>query len=300
MDDRLTRLAELASAFHGVVSLEQIRGEGIPRSTANRWVSTGRLVRLGPRSFTLPGTPPTWHRELAARSCDLGPHAAVAGRSAARLHRLDGFDDVATAEFLLPVEHRRCRAGPGVHVTTRPVPATDMTRIDGLPCLRPERLILDARLFCFTRSELERAIDDAVRRRLVSVERLRRRSADHPFRLLAAALGDAGVESQLERRFLVLVRRSGLPPPVPQVVHRDDERRVVARVDFLFPPDLVVELAGHRAHSSREHQQRDEERRTDLTVAGRRVITFTWNDVDGRPGWVVDRLTKALRPAAAA
>ena len=224
----------------------------------------------------------------------------MAGRSAARLHGLDGFHAVVTAEFLLPIEHRVHRPPLDVHVTTRrPTPA-ERCRVDGLPCLRPERLILDARLFGFTRSELERAIDDAVRRRLVSVERLRRRSADHPSRLLAAALGDAGVESHLERRFLVLLRRSGLPRPLPQVVHRDDERRVVARVDFLFPPDLVVELAGHRAHSSREHQQRDEQRRTDLTVAGRRVITFTYDDVDGRPAWVVDRLTRALRPAAAA
>ncbi len=70
--------------------------------------------------------------------------------------------------------------------------------------------------------------------------------------------------------------------------------RLVARVDALFGDDLVIEVAGHGTHSTRSQRQRDEQRRTELTLAGRRVITFTYDDVMDRPDWVVAQLRLAL------
>ncbi|MCU1398758.1 MAG: Protein of unknown function (DUF559)/Domain of unknown function [Acidimicrobiales bacterium] len=87
--------------------------------------------------------------------------------------------------------------------------------------------------------------------------------------------------------------RSGLPRPELQVSWRAGTR-TVARVDAFFPGDLVVELAGHGTHSCRAQLQRDEQRRTELTLRGFRVITFTYNDVRDRPSWVIARLRDAL------
>jgi very-short-patch-repair endonuclease len=73
----------------------------------------------------------------------------------------------------------------------------------------------------------------------------------------------------------------------------------VARVDFAWPPGpLIVEVNGHRTHSTREQLQADEQRRTELTLLGLRVVAFMYDDVIGRPDWVVSRLRLLLTLAA--
>ena len=73
----------------------------------------------------------------------------------------------------------------------------------------------------------------------------------------------------LERQFLRLVNRSGLPMPKPQVVHARDGQ-FVARVDFLFPdPGVVVEVSGGRGHSSAADRAKDARRRNELQDMGR-------------------------------
>ncbi len=103
----------------------------------------------------------------------------------------------------------------------------------------------------------------------------------------------------MERWFLGIVRRAGLPQPQLQKIFRDTQR-TIARVDAFFPNDLIVELAGHGTHSSREARQRDEQRRTELTLRGNRVITFTHEDVRDRPAWITSQLVKAVRVSSAA
>ncbi len=56
---------------------------------------------------------------------------------------------------------------------------------------------------------------------------------------------------------------------------------------------------GHATHSSRRRVQADAQRHTELTLAGRRVLSFTYADVVGRPEWVLGRLVEArVTPAA--
>jgi very-short-patch-repair endonuclease len=61
----------------------------------------------------------------------------------------------------------------------------------------------------------------------------------------------------------------------------------------------VVELAGHGTHSSRRQRQVDEQRRTELTILGNTVVTFTHDDVRDRPNWVADRLIEVVARLAA-
>jgi len=74
----------------------------------------------------------------------------------------------------------------------------------------------------------------------------------------------------------------------------------VARVDAFFPGGLIVEVAGHGTHSNRRDIQRDEQRRTELTLRGYRVITFTYDDIRDRPDWVIARLLEAIALTATA
>jgi very-short-patch-repair endonuclease len=147
-----------------------------------------------------------------------------------------------------------------------------------------------------TEAELKRAVDSAIRDGGTSETFLRRRLAAlrgpgrHGARLLDEVIDGAGGHSFLERRFLELVRQAGLPKPQSQVIFRRDGRHV-ARVDFAWAPGpLIVEVNGHRTHSTREQLQVDEQRRTELTLLGFRVVAFTYDDVIGRPEWVVSRL----------
>ncbi|MEO5725061.1 MAG: DUF559 domain-containing protein, partial [Ilumatobacteraceae bacterium] len=175
--------------------------------------------------------------------------------------------------------------------------------IDGFRCLTAERMILEAPLFRFTRMETENAIDSAIRLRRVSEQRLRTRAIEqhrrsiNGGRALIDALIDTGGESRLERWTLRLIGDAGLPRPQLRKVFRDGTR-VVARVDMLFG-DLVVEVAGHGTHATRRQRQHDEQRRTELTLRGYRVITFTYEDIRDRPQWVIARLREALQASSA-
>jgi len=172
-------------------------------------------------------------------------------------------------------------------------------RIDGIRCLRAERLIIEAPLFDFTCDEMENAIDSAIRLRTVAEDRLRARVERERSlgvnggRVLVDALVDAGGESKLERAFLRVLRLARLPRPRLQVSHRDG-RRLIARVDTMFGPELIIEVEGHATHSSRQQRQADEERRTELTLRGKRVLVFTYNDVIRRPEWTAARVRQAL------
>jgi len=301
MDERFRSIAAQAARQHSVISLTQLQRAGVTASMRSRWVERERLVRLGPRSFLVGGAELTWLSELSAAVADHDGNCFVAGRSAGRLMSLDSFvgDDV---EILTPraVRHQR---RPGLHSTRAPIPPTDVQRIAGLPVVRAERLILDAPLFGFSRAETENAIDSAIRRRLVSEQRLRtrviaeHRSKVNGSRMLLDALVDTGGESRLERWFLRLCRHHGLPRPVTQRAFRDGAR-TIARVDAIFPGNLVVEVAGHGTHATRRQRQIDAQRHTELTLLGMRVLTFTYEDVRDRPAWVAARIAHAMSAAA--
>lgn len=302
MDDRFRHIAALAATQHSVISTAQFQYHGVDTSTRSKWERKGLIERTGPRSFAIAGSSPTFQRALAAGLADLAGFGVAAGRAGARLHGLDDFASAGT-EFLLPRVHRRYTTNGLVCSTGRPLTKSDIVVVQGFRCLTAERLIIESPLFGFTTAETENAIDSSIRLRLVAEQRLRTRvirehsSGINGGRQLLEALVDAGGESRLERWFLGLVRRACIGRPVLQKTYRDGTR-VLARVDAYFPEGLVVEVSGHGTHASRRQIQVDAQRRTELTLRGLRVITFTYNDVRDRPDWVVARLREALAMAA--
>jgi len=77
-------------------------------------------------------------------------------------------------------------------------------------------------------------------------------------------------DSELERRFLPIVQRAGLPRPLTQ-------RRVNSfRVDFFWPQlGLVVETDGLRYHRTAGQQARDRLRDQTHAAAGLTTLRFT-------------------------
>jgi len=304
MDKRYEVCTGIASTQFGAISIAQLAKIGVDEHVRHRWVKMGLLVRLGPRTYAVVGSAESFERGAWAAMTDAEGSGYVAGRTGARLHGLDGFigDDI---EVLVTRKKRGLKSPYLVASTKLPLTLEHTVTINGIRCLTAERLILDSPLFGFDRAETENAIDSAIRLRLVSEQRLRsrvigrHRRGINGGRALLDALVDTGGESRLERWLLGIVRRAGLPRPQLQAIWRDTDR-IVARVDAFFPGDLIVEVAGHGTHSGRRDRQRDEQRRTELTLAGNRVLTFTYDDVRDRPDWVGQKLTEAVKSRRAA
>jgi hypothetical protein len=296
MDQRLRRLADLAASQNGAASFLQATELGIPARTLRTWMSRGELLRAGQRSVTFLGAPETWLQQLRIGLLDLGATSAVGGRAAAALLGLDGFKK-CEPEFLVPREHRERTTIGQVHSLARLAPI-DITTVRGLRCCSGALLVIElARRV--TRAELMQATDSVIRDGWSSETFLRRRFEElrhrgrDGVRLLDEVLSGSRAESWLERRFLELVAAAGIPAPRTQVVVRRG-REQLARLDAVWDPILVVEVNGHRTHSTRLQLQADEQRRTELCSLGYRVVVFTYEDIVRRPQWVISQLRTLL------
>ncbi len=176
----------------------------------------------------------------------------------------------------------------------------DRVHIDGLPVTSATRTVIDLARDGAATVDLEAAVDSAIRDRGTTLDHLVDRLSliTGPGRWglgrLYAVLASAGGHSVLERRFIELVHRAGLPSPTPQVVHRVDGRHV-ARVDFAFTAhDVVVEVSGGRGHSSPADRAKDARRRNELQRLGRLVLEFTFEQVVHDEVAVVDVLRSSL------
>jgi Protein of unknown function (DUF559) len=273
--------------------LTQAHACGLTTSQIRRRVERGLLERVGHQVLRVVGAPRTWRQDLMAGLLDLGTHAVVSGRAAAALHEFDGFAE-GRLDFTVPRSGRSRRSIWTVHTTLR-IDRIDTTTIDRIRCTSASRTILDLARST-TPAELARAMDSAIRDGSSSPAFLRRRLSDRRgpghwgVPLIDELLADAGGHGALERAFLALIRRAGLPRPTCQPILYLDGRRV-ARVDFCFEPLLlIVEVSGRRGHSTDAERAKDAQRRNELQALGYRVVEFTYADVLHRPDYVLATL----------
>jgi very-short-patch-repair endonuclease len=226
-----------------------------------------------------------------------GEGAGISHPPAAALWRLAGFEQRA-AELTVPPGRRR--KGPGVVHRSLLLPV-DVTRVDGIPVTTPARTLIDIASVC-DEEVVEEALDDALRRGLVSIPRLRWRLDQMGRRpgvvmmraLLDARAGSSVPQSVFETRLLRALRRAGLPEPVAQHEIRRGGR-LVAVVDFAYPRErLAIEADGYRWHSGRAQWEHDRSRRNDLTLLGWRVVHVTWPDLSRREQAVIESVQEAL------
>ncbi|MEX2625812.1 MAG: hypothetical protein WD225_02950 [Ilumatobacteraceae bacterium] len=299
--EHITAITALAATQHGVIHLEQVRRLAPSEWARRRMVRDGWLEPIAPRVFAVAGSPATTEQGLRAGLLSLGPSALVSHRAAARVHGFEHADPNAV-EFTVPAGGRGVKNAFVVH-TTAHLGRTDAVKVGGLRATSATRTIIDLARLRVPDRELTGAIDTAVRLGLsapiVLAERLAelRGPGRWGCRRLDALLVDSGGHTELERRFLRLVRRAGIPRPRTQVVHRSGSR-TVARVDFLFEAyDLVVEVSGQHGHSSPSERARDAQRRNELQELGRTVYEYTWHHVTAAEAYVVRTLTDRLTAA---
>jgi hypothetical protein len=291
-------VAAIVASQHGAVSADQLRRVEWSRSAVRTAVADGWLRKVAPRVFAVAGCPNTLeHRQMVALLC-LGPTAALSHETAARLH---GFDRCRAdvVEATLP-RSSRGRTVPFTVHTTHVLGPHDVVTVDGFRCTSATRTVIDLARMRVSTVRLEAAIDSAVRSgasspvviaaRLAAMRGRGRWGAPRIDDLLL----DAGGHTLLERRFLALMRASGLPRPRTQVVHRAGGR-TFARVDFEFiDHGIVVEVSGRRGHASDAERAKDAQRRNELQDIGRRVFEYTYDDVIKRPAFVASTVRARL------
>jgi len=296
-------VARIAIRQHGLLTRTQALRSGVTPGMIRWRLQSGRWHRVLPKIYRIAGSPPSWRQQASAACLHLGPRAALSFRSAATLC---GLVDVRTRRMEVTVTKHRNRSGSHgivIHIPEDPIPPEDITTIDGIPVTKPARTLLD--LATVEPAEtIERCLDDALRRRLVSVaflarwladpRRKRHRGARVLQRLVDERATRGVTESSLETKVLQLIRAHGLPLPMLQYEVMD-AGQFIARLDFAYPDQLVaIEVDGFRHHDRRATFDDERARGNAIEALGWRLLRITAAHVARDPGVVIGWIERAL------
>jgi len=297
------RLARIASVQQGVFTRAQAEACGLSDAIISWRQRTRRWVRLYPRVYAYAGAPTTWQREAIAACLYFGDGAAVSFRAAAAFRNFPGFKR-SRIDITVPRARNRSRVYTlKVHSSTFGLPVEDITVTDGIPVTKPARTLMDLATV-EPEDVIERCLDDALRRKLISLAFLDR-WLDHPRRskhrgarvlrrLVDARAGAGATDSPLETRTLRLIRSARLPLPMLQYVVRDDDGPV-ARVDFAYPRERVaIEVDGFRYHDGRATFDHERTRGNEIVTLGWKLLRVTATHLDDHPSEVVEWIRRAL------
>lgn len=278
----------LAARQHGVVTRAQLRELGLSVNAIDYRLRRGRLHRVGQGVYAVGRPQLTRHGILFAAVLSCGPGAALSYDAAGEVLGIRR-QRAGPIDVTVPGAQRQ---RPGVRIHRRPLPKGDVTYRNGIPVTSVVRTLLDLaqRL---TTPELEAAVNEADKLDLIDPERLRAELAKRKGQPGVAALRQlldrqtlTLTDTELERRFLPIVRRAGLPLP------RTQRRVNDFRVDFFWPElGLVVETDGLRYHRTPAQQARDRLRDQTHSAAGLTPLRFTHAQVVHEPGHVLQVLT---------
>ena len=233
-----------------------------------------------------------------------GPTAVASHRAAGDLWNLAG---VETGFIEIAVD--RCLRSESVIVHRLTAPPQWVLHRDSIPVCDPTTTIfqLAAVLPPF---RLEVALDCAMRLKLTHVGLLNdhldrvarsgRNGVSIIRRLLAERDPDeAPTASTLEHLLSRLIRRYGLPRPVPQFSVFDGAGRFVARPDFAYPREKVaVEAQSYAFHHDRQQWEEDQRRLNRLVALGWRVIYVTARQMRQEPEVVAAQVRSTLQGPA--
>jgi very-short-patch-repair endonuclease len=231
-----------------------------------------------------------------------GPHAVLSHLSGGQLWRIlrakpdneREQDQPVAVDVSVPATRSHRRTGIRIH-RRADLQQTDCAICERIPVTTPGRTLLDL-ASVLPVQELVAAVNEADKLGRIDPESLRRELDDHQGATGAPTLRRvldrhtfAFTESDLERRFLRLIRKARLPVPQTQ------QKLLGFRVDFIWPAvRLVVETDGLRYHRTPAQQARDRQRDQALFIAGFNVLRFTHAQVRYEPERVVAILRSVL------
>jgi very-short-patch-repair endonuclease len=285
----------LADKQHGVITRQQLLQAGLSSDEIDSRIATGRLHRTWRGVYAVGRPRLTHHGWWMAAVLACGRRSLLSHVSAAALWRIRPMKGDPRAERRRPaVIHlsvtgsaTRLRAGIRVHRRSD-LPETDRGSWQGIRVTCPARTLIDLGGM-LRAAELEAAVNEADRLGLIDPESLRSAVEDHQgcegvgaLRRLLDRSTFVLTDSELERRFIRLVRQAGLPEPLTQ------QRVNGFRVDFYWPElGLIVETDGLRYHRTPSQQARDRGRDQAHLAAGLTPLRFTHAQIAYERGRVV-------------
>jgi hypothetical protein len=275
------QLAEIAARQYGLITTGQLRELGIDREQRRQLVANGLLRSVRRSVYHLAGAPPSWERTVLAAVLAAGPGGVASHPSAGAVWALKHCDPAPRAIYVSAPRQVRLA---GVTTHWRNLENWTQCTHRGIPVTTPEQTILDLAVN-LTATELGECIDDALRRRLIRLDRLRRlveARGNHGRRLLQPlrqALADRipGYDpgsNDWEHDMDQLWDKLGLPPAVRQ--HRVRANGHTYWLDRAIPHlKIGIEWNGFEYHGTRSGFDRDSDRRADLAAAGWHMLDFT-------------------------
>jgi hypothetical protein len=272
-------IVELSERQHGVVARRQLLRAGIAHHLIDQRLLQGRLhavhrgvYAIGNLILTLDG-----RRMAATLACGTG--AVLSHRAAAALWDLLGYS-------YLEVTVGSTRRRSGIRVHTCAIPADEITFLRGIPLTGISRTLFDL-ASVLPPHQVERAANEAEVRGHADtvplaelVARYPRRKGIRTIREILDRLqaGTTVTHSELEARFLALLRALDLPPPEVNSNLFGIER------DFVWRDQrMVVELDGRTTHHTFAAFERDRARDRALAAAGWRTVRITWRQLHEEP-----------------
>ena len=282
---------------HGLITLAQGSSLGCSAESLRRRVRSGELARILPGVYRLPGETVSWHQRVMAACLWAGPSGAASHSTAAALLSLRGFPCDGPVHVSAAKNPQGLPSWVKAHRVSSPL--RGLVLVGPIPTTPTWRTLLDLGSVAQV-GDVERALDHALHRRLVSLPQLRwavesnGRAHHRGTAVLARALavrapGYEPPESELEAIFYRLIDASDLPTAKRQAGVGD------RRCDLLFEAaGLVVEVDGWETHGTREAFEDDRARDRAMVARGLRVLRFTWNDVARNSAAVIDQIRDSL------
>jgi len=302
----MVELYQFASTRYGVFTRAEAVARGVDASDLRLLVDGGVIVPEGRQVFRVTAAPVTWRQRVYVVCRRGGEDCLASHRTAAALRRFDGAKE-GPIEVAIP--HRSSLRIKGVRVhRTRALDDIDRDCVDNIPVTSVARTLLD--LGCVAGgARLEQYLDGAMRDGLLTPEQLMARyealrasgrNGMATARLIVRDAATTRPESALERRFVALLAKHGLPVPVLQYPVRLPDGNDV-RIDAAYVARMLgYELDGHRWHSTRAQRRSDYRRLDALAHLGWDVRRFTWEQVVADGAAVVASVRTALGPFAGA
>jgi very-short-patch-repair endonuclease len=274
-----------------------------------RWrVDSGRWRQLCKGIVVAHSGPMTEEQRLWAALLWAGQGAVLAGLTAARLDRLQGFPDRQAAvdrpiHLLVPSYRSVRRKSPGLPVVVHysvALGAGDVHPLRQPPRTRIARSLVDAAAWMATDRGAQAVLAAGVQQRLVRVEDLAAVAARNqrlPRRgIISSTLDDiaGGAQALSELDFTRLLRQYRLPEPSRQAQRRDSSGRRRWLDAVWEAAKLIAEVDGIH-HVDAAQYWADMDRGNGFTVDGYRILRFPAFAVRYNPGYVAAQIRDALR-----
>lgn len=282
-----------------MITREQLLRLGFSSKAIRHRIKIGRLFPVHRGVYAVGRRELSQHGAWMAAVLACGDGAALSHEDAAMLY---GFGPkrkrTSAIHVSVPAVGRRQKR-PGIVVHRRA--AFEVRRFDGIAVTTPECTLID-RATELSRDDLEGEINAADIRKRTNPEKLRReldRVGRRPgARTLRRVLDIATfrfTRSQLERAFIPIALRAGLPRPLTRQIVNDEE------VDFFWPDlKLVVETDGLTYHRTAQQQAKDLKRDQKHIASGLKCCRFSHGQIEYEAGHVEAVLRDVARLLLAA